>query len=70
MQLSDDNGGELARWCGGTLRGGPEGGSRGGSILLQNSLGTVTVDPGDYIIQGVTGEFFLCRPDQVNKGVR
>lgn len=36
--------------------------------LLINTLeGTMTANVGDYIIQGVNGEFYPCKPDIFNK---
>ncbi|MBT2680042.1 hypothetical protein J7E38_13590 [Bacillus sp. ISL-35] len=33
-------------------------------IMLVNTLeGTMTAKPGDYIIKGVNGEFYSCKPD-------
>jgi hypothetical protein len=63
QQLTDDNGGAVAQWCGGTLRGGPKGGSKGGHVLIHTLEGTMTAEPGDYVIRGVQGEFYPCKPD-------
>lgn len=63
LQLTTDNGGDVARWCGGTLRGGPEGGSKGGSVLIDTLEGRMTADPGDYVIRGIKGEHYPCKPD-------
>lgn len=30
---------------------------------LESGGGSFTVDPGDYIIKGVKGEFYACKPD-------
>jgi len=62
--LTDDNGGEIVRWIGGgaVLRGGPEGGSYGGSVLIPTLEGTMEAKPGDWIIRGVQGEFYPCKP--------
>jgi len=32
-------------------------------IKIATLEGVMTVSPGDYIIQGVKGEFYACRPD-------
>lgn len=33
-------------------------------IMLVNTLeGTMAANPGDYIIKGVNGEFYPCKPD-------
>ena len=51
---------ELADWCGGkvVVEDGWE------TIININTLeGVMTVKEGDYIIQGVKGEFYPCKPD-------
>jgi hypothetical protein len=63
MRLTKENGGIVAAWCGGVLRGGPGGGSRGGTVLIRTLEGTMAAEPGDYVIQGVAGEFYPCKPD-------
>jgi hypothetical protein len=65
-QLSEDRDrtGELALWCGAhqihfTYRNGtplPH-------IDIATAEGTMTADPGDWIIKGVKGEFYPCKPD-------
>ena len=34
-----------------------------GSILIHTLEGVMTASPGDYIIRGVHGEFYPCKPD-------
>lgn len=37
-------------------------------IMLVNTLeGTMAANPGDYIIKGVNGEFYPCKPDIFEK---
>jgi hypothetical protein len=37
-------------------------------IMLVNTLeGTMVADPGDWIIKGVNGEFYPCKPDIFTK---
>lgn len=52
---------EIARWCGGTA-----------TVLLPNYRyqilihtleGLMVASPGDYVIRGVQGEFYACKPD-------
>jgi hypothetical protein len=62
-QLLNDNAGEIALWCFGTVRGGPKGGSRGGTVLIETLEGVMTAQPGDWVIEGVHGEFYPCKPD-------
>lgn len=63
QQLTNTNAGEIAVWCGGTVRGGPKGGSKGGSVLIQTLEGRMEAQPGDWVIRGVQGEFYPCKPD-------
>jgi hypothetical protein len=63
MQLTATNSGAVAEWCGGVLRGGPSGGSRGGSVLIHTIEGDMLASVGSYIIRGVKGEFYPCKPD-------
>lgn len=53
----------LAEWCGGTphLMDPPEGIQRG--IHISTLEGTMVASPGDWIIRGVQGEFYPCKPD-------
>ena len=49
---------DLARWCGGRVIG-----KRGEMIAIDTLEGTMYANPGDYIIRGVQGEFYPCKPD-------
>lgn len=62
-RLTENNAGEVARWCFGNVRGGPEGGSRGGSVLIYTLEGRMEASPGDWVIESVRGEFYPCKPD-------
>jgi hypothetical protein len=65
-QLTDDNAGELARWSGGreasiwqttvpvTLK---------ARLIIPTLEGDHLALPGDWIIRGVKGEFYPCKPD-------
>lgn len=33
------------------------------TLLIETLEGTMTAQPGDYIIKGVKGEFYPCKPD-------
>ncbi len=57
--------GELARWCGGDWRFGPidDSGHAAQYILIPTLEGEMRADPGDWIIKGVKGEFYPCKPD-------
>ena len=68
VELRRDNPGAVVGWInelGGEafMRGGPGGGSRGGSVFIQTLEGRHRADTGDWIIKGVQGEFYPCKPD-------
>src|SRR5262249_38685248 len=46
---------KLARWCGGQPK-------TSGRIVIPTLEGDMTADPGDWIIKGVQGEFYPCKP--------
>jgi len=49
---------ELVAWCGGVAV------DIGGHVVAIDTLeGRMYVDPGDWIIKGVKGEFYPCKPD-------
>lgn len=37
------------------------------TLLIKTLEGTMLVSNGDYIIKGVNGEFYLCKPDIFDK---
>lgn len=47
---------ELASWCGGHAE-------TGGQIVIPTLEGDMRADVGDWIIRGVKGEFYPCKPD-------
>lgn len=49
----------LAQWCGGHL----STDAMGPCILIDTLEGQMRADPGDWIIKGVKGEFYPCKPD-------
>ena len=46
---------ELAEWCGGVIS--------GHALTIRTLEGDMTAMPGDWIIRGVQGEFYPCKPD-------
>lgn len=50
---------ELSQWCGGT----PWIPSDGAYIEIHTLEGVMRANEGDWIIQGVQGEFYPCKPD-------
>ena len=49
---------DLAHWVKGDIDFGPE-----GEVYIETSEGVMRGDVGDWIIQGVKGEFYPCKPD-------
>ena len=61
---SIDNLEELKEWCGGNiLKEYPFSVSENRSILIETLEGTMKAQLGDYIIKGVQGEFYPCKPE-------
>lgn len=42
-------------------------GVSGGSVYIPTLEGTMSAAPGDWIIKGVNGEFYPCKPDIFEK---
>lgn len=38
-----------------------------GNLIIQTLEGNMQASPGDYIIKGVNGEFYPCKPDIFEK---
>lgn len=51
----------VAQWCGGKLVALP-GYEEHLAIDIETLEGVMRADPGDYVIQGVQGEFYPCKP--------
>ena len=49
---------EIVTWCGGRAVG-----DDNHVIAIDTLEGTMYADPGDYVIKGVQGEFYPCKPD-------
>lgn len=54
-----DSARNLAAWCGGKFTCD----ALGPCILIDTLEGQMRADPGDWIIRGVKGEFYPCKPD-------
>lgn len=48
---------EIEEFVGGDLE------FRNGEIIIATLEGAMTAAPGDYIIKGIKGEFYPCKPD-------
>lgn len=56
---------EVIRWV---LRfGGIAAMDQEGSVLIHTLEGSMTANPGDFVIKGVNGEFYPCKPDIFHK---
>lgn len=49
---------EIAHWCGGTISA-----AKGVAIDIPTLEGVMEASPGDWVIRGVKGEFYPCKPD-------
>ena len=54
----------LAEWCGGRV---VDEGYPAPGIVIQTLEGDMYASPGDWIIKGVNGEFYPCKPDVFEK---
>lgn len=67
MELTAENREEVAAWCGGRFE--PDdvyrlaGLTPDGSLDIVTLEGVMTANVGDWIIRGVQGEFYPCKPD-------
>lgn len=52
---------DLASWCGGNVS------EDGYSVVIKTLEGDMLASKGDYIIKGVNGEFYPCKPDIFDK---
>ena len=66
MKFVPDNGTVIAEWCGGRFSVEPKPSDPddvGYRLYIPTLEGTMTAQVGDYIIRGVKGEFYPCKPD-------
>ena len=57
VQLTTDNGHDLAKWCAGSHS------SISNAVVIHTLEGTLVAQVGDWIIRGVAGEHYPCKPD-------
>ena len=53
---------DVAEWCGGSVLRDANGRSNVG-LIVHTLEGDMRADAGDWIIRGVQGEFYPCKPD-------
>lgn len=61
IQYKGNNVVELSEWIGVSLSTSPRG------LFIQTLEGSMKVSIGDYIIKGIQGEFYPCKPDIFEK---
>ncbi len=65
VQITEENIHTVAKWCGGEVKYANYEGTVPSCIdlsTLESANGTQRADMGDYIIRGVDGEFYPCKP--------
>lgn len=65
MQLTNENLLEVKEWCNGELV--PNAETSGYDLYISTLEGIMYADINDYIIQGVEGNFYPCKPDIFEK---
>ena len=58
IQLTEDNIDALIKFCGEKIKSHPLTG-----VVIETLEGNMLASKGDYIIKGVKGEFYPCKPD-------
>lgn len=71
VQFTKDNWMEVIDFIGIAHHNNPSGGgafvNREGCLTIKTLEGEMRADPGDWIIKGVAGEFYPCKPDIFKK---
>jgi len=62
IEYTGNNGEELKQWSRGVVIESPVLESNGSYVQIRTLEGVMTGDIGDYIIKGVNGEFYPCKP--------
>jgi hypothetical protein len=58
IQLTEENLDKIMEFCGDKIKSHPLTG-----VVIETLEGNMTADKGDYIIKGIKGEFYPCKPD-------
>jgi hypothetical protein len=58
VQLTEDNIDALVEFCGDKIKAHPLTG-----VVIETLEGNMLASPGDFIIKGIKGEFYPCKPD-------
>ena len=69
IQFNGKNAEEIEQWSNNNVKSGPasENTSTRDYLEIETLEGTMTAQPNDYIIKGVNGEFYPCKPDIFEK---
>ena len=69
VQWDGTNQGEIAEFMSTPIRTktSPEEGNPSGKITIETLEGDMTASVGDFIIKGIQGEFYPCKPDIFEK---
>lgn len=69
IQFNGKNAEEIEQWSNNNVKTGPvsEDTLTGAYLEIETLEGTMTAQPNDYIIKGVNGEFYPCKPDIFEK---
>ena len=69
IQFNGKNAKEIEQWSNNNVIAGPvsEDTLTGAYLEIETLEGTMTAQPNDYIIKGVNGEFYPCKPDIFEK---
>ena len=67
QELTKDNAEDLAKWCG--AKGFWTNHSNNDEVFIniETLEGTITAKEGDFIVKGIKGEFYPCKPDIFEK---
>ncbi len=64
IQFTGDNGEQVAEWCDGTFETITCHGEGPPTVVFIDTLeGRMSANRGDFVIRGVQGEFYPCKPD-------
>jgi hypothetical protein len=60
-QLGESDAGHMVMWI--TDQGGTAWADTRSRVIIHTLEGDMRADPGDWVIRGVAGEFYSCKPD-------
>ena len=63
VELTNKNELDVLHWINGGKEGGGIGQAKNGHVYIATLEGNMKANYGDYIIRGIKGEFYPCKPD-------